>query len=1501
MFRPVLLCLLALCALVGRAEAGPVIAEFMAENDGALTDADGAASDWIEIANPDTTAADLTNWALTDDPAALGKWRFPTTTLAPGAMIVVFASGKNRVLSGAELHTNFSLGAGGEYLALVRPDGSVASAFAPSYPAQRSGVSYGIGRRDVTPLLTAGTTAARIFIPVNGALGTTWTVESFNAATWTAGLAAVGYDDLVPDASSTLMGTWDFNDATIPTTVTDRSGRGNNGTVTGATFTASGGGRSGGLGDRAMDFGPAGSGRNVKIANAATGAFDAATTADKLTVAFWCYGGTEQPAQSSAFYATQFADGSGARIVQAHVPWSDGSIYFDTGTGATPETRISRNEPTAANYKGRWNHYVFRKDGPRREVWQNGALWLGGDNGDPLQQFRGFWIGSASNGAINYPGLLDDFSIWSSALTNADIATLAAGGSPLVLGSYSPVIRTNVRAAMKGVSASAFVRVPFTLAAAPDFDALTLRLCYDDGCVVYLNGVEVARRNVAAGAGVGALAAGNRLKRDALIAEEIDLSAWVGLLHAGTNVLAIHGFNDAVNGTDFLLIPELTAVHRLANRYFTTPTPGRLNNAGYAGFVDDTAFSVNRGYYDVPFTTAITTPTSGATVIHTTDSSAPAPGHGTATPAPGPLLNVNATAVLRAAAVLTDFVPTNTNTQSYLFIDSIKVQPVNPAGFHATWGSYQTWGPVGDPAPADYAMDPNVVNAATQPGHTIRDALRSLPALCLSLPEADLFDATTGLYANAEQRGDAWERRAAVEWIETDGTTGFHLEAGLRVHGGASRIYYHTPKHSLRLDFRSEYGTSRLKHRIFADSQVDSFDRLILRACSTDSFAVQDISDYEWPRARATYIRDVWMKDAQLEMGRPAGHNRYVHLYLNGLYWGIYNVAEDLGAEWHATTQGGSASEYDVLKDLNELDAGDRTAWDQLHAMLNTPTVSDALVQQVQGRNPDGTPNPALPVLLDVPNLIDYMILHIFAAARDWPNHNWWAGRRRGPLSAGFRFYSWDQEITNMNLTWTGTYSNEIIEAVAYPGSPAFLYDRLRQNAQFRRDFGDRVQALMFNGGALTQAKNDARWKRRQAELDVAIIAESARWGDARQPVALTREANWLLESAWMETVWWVQNPANALQRFRNVALFPALAAPVFNQHGGTVPAGFGVTMTGAAGAAIYYTTDGSEPIQLGGAFSPTVHLYTAPVIVTGDTTIKARAQAAGDTSALLSARFTLTPLAGAANLTVSEIHYHPAAGGVEFVELMNFSAQTIDVSGVRLTDAVEYTIPAGTQLAAGARLVITGDTAAFAALYGAGVPKLGPFIGALSNGGELLRVLAPDGAVIASVTYGDSAPWPTRADGDGYSLTLIRPAAALDLSNAANWRASVTIGGSPGGSDAQNFAGANPNADLDGDGLTAFAEHALGTSDADPRSGHSSVSASTTAGVLNITFTRRLAADSALVTPEFSTDLATWQSAGFTLLTETPRADGTALVTGRFTLPPGAAHAFVRVRVSPR
>ncbi len=121
-----------------------VISEFMASNRRTLRDEDGETSDWIEIHNLGSTAENLSGWYLTDRAKEPTLWRFPPGTLLPANdFMVVFASEKNR--TSYPLHTNFKLSAGGEYLALVQPDGrTVASEFRPAYPPQQEDISYGL-------------------------------------------------------------------------------------------------------------------------------------------------------------------------------------------------------------------------------------------------------------------------------------------------------------------------------------------------------------------------------------------------------------------------------------------------------------------------------------------------------------------------------------------------------------------------------------------------------------------------------------------------------------------------------------------------------------------------------------------------------------------------------------------------------------------------------------------------------------------------------------------------------------------------------------------------------------------------------------------------------------------------------------------------------------------------------------------------------------------------------------------------------------------------------------------------------------------------------------------------------------------------------------------------------------------------------------------------------------------------------------------------------------
>ncbi|WP_035601132.1 lamin tail domain-containing protein [Haloferula sp. BvORR071] len=187
---------LLLLAAVNVSNATPVINEFCASNQSGLQDGDGDRSDWIEIYNPDAVSADLSDWYLTDSAAAKTKWRFPAVSIPAKGYLVVFASGKDRRVAGQPLHTNFSLGAGGEYLGLIQPDGQTAvSEFNPSFPAQFADLSYGTPTNEASVTLVTQTSTGNWMVPTSATNpASTWKNPSFVPSGWNSATLGIGYD-----------------------------------------------------------------------------------------------------------------------------------------------------------------------------------------------------------------------------------------------------------------------------------------------------------------------------------------------------------------------------------------------------------------------------------------------------------------------------------------------------------------------------------------------------------------------------------------------------------------------------------------------------------------------------------------------------------------------------------------------------------------------------------------------------------------------------------------------------------------------------------------------------------------------------------------------------------------------------------------------------------------------------------------------------------------------------------------------------------------------------------------------------------------------------------------------------------------------------------------------------------------------------------------------------------------------------------------------------------
>jgi hypothetical protein len=214
-------------------------------------------------------------------------------------------------------------------------------------------------------------------------------------------------------------------------------------------------------------------------------------------------------------------------------------------------------------------------------------------------------------------------------------------------------------------------------------------------------------------------------------------------------------------------------------------------------------------------------------------------------------------------------------------------------------------------------------------------------------------------------------------------------------------------------------------------------------------------------------------------MRAVASHQRYVHLYLNGLYWGVYELLERPDEAFSATYYGGEIEQWASVQS-GFPPGGEFDLWNQLLSVCRAGLSSDASYMAVQGRNPDGTPNPAYTNHLDADSVIDYMIAHLYVANADWPQNNYWLGRERAAPSSGFKFYPWDAETS---LDVVGVQANFTSLNLNY--GVAEPYTACRQNLEFRVLFGDHVQAHFFNGGAFYTDPFNPRWNPARPEQNI--------------------------------------------------------------------------------------------------------------------------------------------------------------------------------------------------------------------------------------------------------------------------------------------------------------------------------------------------------------------------------------------------------------------------------
>ncbi|MES2708396.1 MAG: lamin tail domain-containing protein [Verrucomicrobiota bacterium] len=773
-----------------------------------------------------------------------------------------------------------------------------------------------------------------------------------------------------------------------------------------------------------------------------------------------------------------------------------------------------------------------------------------------------------------------------------------------------------------------------------------------------------------------------------------------------------------------------------ADVWFTGPTPGAENAAaGLTDYVRDTHFSLPRGFLNAPASVTVTVDTPGAEIRYTLDGSEPGPASPLLT-APLPLAT---TTVLRVRGFKAGMVPANTDTRTWIFPSAWISQPDSPAGFPPVWGNPLKNGNL-DPVLkvlADYGMDSGVTS---DPG--IRAALtETLPVVCVSGSVEDLFG-TDGINGNGRRTGA--EKAVAVEYFNpADPADRFSARATLQAHGGGVKEF---AKKAFRLDFSGPEADGALHYPLFAGSSSEVFDQLVLRSGGHDSFTVapaaglNKLDEYDLA-GHGSYLRDQFLRRTENEMGLLSPRGRYVHLCLNGLYWGLYDLHERPNARYAAGYRGGEEADWDVIHHpqtgtSQQVVDGDDASWNDMQALASGASTPQDFA--------------ALKTLMGPSGLIDHLLARIWAGDFDWlgpaympgndgvnptgniafyQNKNWYALRRtRGEAPGPWQFFTWDAEISmgsHLLRLWAGASKlpdnfswprsqrqlNFDFTAINRPNTPAAPWAALLQDPEFRLQAADRMRRHFYNNGALSPRNAQARVAAMIQELDAPILAESARWGDVSgwtitnlpgvglvsgwKNQRITRADFWRPETAWLRDIFAVQRGGIVVGQFRARGVYPAVEPADITPFGGALGAAGKITLTTPETAAVlYYTTDGTDPRVTGtGAVSATAVAAAGPVTppAAPSFALKTRVLKAGVWSALTEAAFSSAVPPAAADLAITEIHYHPSAptpaevaagftdGDLfEFLEITNRSPRTVALGSLRFAAGIDFDFATG-------------------------------------------------------------------------------------------------------------------------------------------------------------------------------------------------------------------------------
>ncbi|MBP6334649.1 MAG: CotH kinase family protein [Bacteroidia bacterium] len=948
--------------------------------------------------------------------------------------------------------------------------------------------------------------------------------------------------------------------------------------------------------------------------------------------------------------------------------------------------------------------------------------------------------------------------------------------------------------------ASVMMRKEFFVPDTGNIASAVFNIDYDDAFVAYLNGCEIARANIGVPGDRPSYNDYANSPHEAMMYQGhdpdsfyIDANMINALLRPGVNVLAVQVHNYQPNSGDLSAIPYLSFGMLSSTQTFSN-TPSWFNAPGFQYFQANfklsregetilltDKFGVNLDQQILSrmepnhstgrspdgdatwcvFTTATPLGSNGSSTCYPGYASDPVFSKSEGFYSSSQSLSLSTSMGSAKIRYTTDgSEPTSNSTQ---FNNSLSLNSTKTIRVKVFRSGYL-------PSPTftkSYFINENI----------------DLPVVTISTDPDNLWDFNDGIYATGPNASavypykganywEDWEKPAAIEYYDKNKNRQFAFNANIEIFGNYSQA---KPQKSFEIKLSDEMGTSSVEYSIFSDKpQITEFDNFVLRNAGTD-----------W--------NEVHYRDALMERVMKTTHSGYLAaepavVFLNGEYWGVYTIHENHDQHWTKSNFGVGKDEIDMLLEGGNIETkfgSDDGFWDLLNYALNENPSAQQFYDDIDE-------------MLDIQNFVDYMIAETYYGNGDWMgdwtnNIKIWRSQETG---GKWRYLLYDLD---MGLGYSSSVNTNTLGIARNPlstNNTSDLFDALLQNPTFKTYFINRYADLINTIYKPSLMKAVSRQFEDSMRSD--MYPHFDRWP--------TFNGDYFSMGTWNSEI-------NQLEDFIDDR--PTIARNFIRSEFGlqsnvtltlnTSPAGSGriqistVNPTSYPWSGVYFR---GNPVTITAMPNPgyTFDHWRSNVAISSNNPDQ-ELTVNFNSSDQITAYFNGS--SESPKITISEINYNSAGtiNAGDWVELHNHGNVALDISNWKIRDEQSYhtfTFPVQTVIEAGEYLVLAEDMSKFSSMFPHVNNVIGPLGFNFSNSGDDIRLFDHQEADILNVNYNDNSPWPTDADGEGYTLELIDPLG--NLSSGNNWFAGC-VGGTPG------RAYSAPSATVNTSGSTTFCD----------------------------------------------------------------------------------------------